>query len=210
MKPAFLTFTGIDAGTDLARVESLSNTYPIEWGVLFSPDRQGQEPRYPAMSVIDNFRDLDVRKSAHLCGDYSKMVMRATLSLSTLPASNECRSTAASPMPRRLPALQPIPCSWASCRPENSNFPKTRALPSSSTGLAALAGSPKNGPGIQAIALWAMLAASRRKTSTRFSRLSIPLDPTGSTWRAASAPMTCSTSTSARPLPRRSMDDGRT
>ena len=76
MKPAFLTFTGIDAGTDLARVESLTNTYPIEWGVLFSPDRQGQEPRYPAMSVIDNFRDLDVRKSAHLCGDYSKMVMK--------------------------------------------------------------------------------------------------------------------------------------
>ena len=76
MKPAFLTFTGIDAGTDLARVESLSNTYPIEWGVLFSPDRQGQEPRSPAMSVIDNFRDLDVRKSAHLCGDYSKMVMK--------------------------------------------------------------------------------------------------------------------------------------
>lgn len=76
MKPAFLTFTGIDAGTDLARVESLSNTYPIEWGVLFSPDRQGQEPRYPAMSVIDKFRNVDVRKSAHLCGNYSKMVMK--------------------------------------------------------------------------------------------------------------------------------------
>ncbi len=76
MKPAFLTFTGIDASTDLARVEYLSSIYPIEWGVLFSPDRQGQEPRYPDIATIDRFRGIDVRKSAHLCGDYSKMVMK--------------------------------------------------------------------------------------------------------------------------------------
>ena len=39
MKPHFLTFTGIDADTDLDRVHDLSRRYPLEWGVLFSPDK---------------------------------------------------------------------------------------------------------------------------------------------------------------------------
>lgn len=75
MKPAFLTFTGVDADTDLDRMLDLSRRFPLEWGVLFSPDRQGEEPRYPAMDVIDRFRKVPVVKSAHLCGGYSKMVM---------------------------------------------------------------------------------------------------------------------------------------
>lgn len=75
MKPHFLTFTGIDADTDLDRVHDLSRRYPLEWGVLFSPDRQGKESRYPTMDVIDQFREVPVVKSAHLCGGYSKMIM---------------------------------------------------------------------------------------------------------------------------------------
>ena len=75
MKPNFLTFTGVDADTDLDRLEALSRRFPLEWGVLFSPDRQGEEPRYPAMEVIERIRDVPVNKSAHLCGAYSKAVI---------------------------------------------------------------------------------------------------------------------------------------
>ena len=75
MKPQFLTFTGIDADTDFTRVHDLSQVYPIEWGVLFSPERQGEEPRYPAQDVIDRFREVPVGKSAHLCGGHSKAIM---------------------------------------------------------------------------------------------------------------------------------------
>lgn len=79
MKPHFLTFTGVDADTDFDRVLDLSRRFPLEWGVLFSPDRQGEEPRYPAMDVIERFREVPVVKSAHLCGGYSKMVMANAL-----------------------------------------------------------------------------------------------------------------------------------
>ena len=36
MKPAFITFTGIDGSTDLAGMIKLAEQYPIEFGVLFS------------------------------------------------------------------------------------------------------------------------------------------------------------------------------
>lgn len=75
MKPAFVTFTGVDKGTDLARVESISRQWPVEWGVLFSPDRQGLEPRYPAMDVVDRIRTIRAAKAAHLCGAHAKAIM---------------------------------------------------------------------------------------------------------------------------------------
>jgi len=79
MIPAFLTFTGIDDNTDLDRVAELSAQYPIEWGFLFSPSQQGKEPRYPAVATLEKFRRIDASKSAHLCGGYSKSVMKGEL-----------------------------------------------------------------------------------------------------------------------------------
>lgn len=75
MKPNFITFTGVDSETDLERVLDLSQRFPLEWGMLFSPDRQDKEPRYPDYETIEKMRALPVAKSAHLCGGYSKMVM---------------------------------------------------------------------------------------------------------------------------------------
>lgn len=76
MKPLFITFTGLDERTDFARVQELSSAYSIEWGVLFSQSRQGQEPRYPDSDTITKIRDVPVLKAAHLCGEYARMVQR--------------------------------------------------------------------------------------------------------------------------------------
>jgi len=67
--PAFITFTGVDGKTDPLALVELSDDYPIEWGVLFSPKRQGVEPRYPRLETIGwMVSELPVRWSAHLCG----------------------------------------------------------------------------------------------------------------------------------------------
>lgn len=53
MQPLFITFTGVDEHTDLRGMIALSAQYPIEWGVLFSPKRQGCETRYPPFHHIE-------------------------------------------------------------------------------------------------------------------------------------------------------------
>lgn len=76
--PKFITFTGADEQTDVARMCALSFEYPIEWGILFSPKRQGAG-RYPpfvtAMKLLAYAPAL--RLSAHLCGGYSADVIRS-------------------------------------------------------------------------------------------------------------------------------------
>lgn len=72
--PEHLTFTGIDAQTDFDRVEALSERYPIEWGILYSPTRAGQQNRYPDTSTVARFLWLSrvtaacMRVAVHLCG----------------------------------------------------------------------------------------------------------------------------------------------
>lgn len=70
--PLFITFTGADEHTDLGRMRELTTRFPIEWGVLMSPKRQGKEPRYPGWKTIDLIRGLAVNRSAHFCGGYSR------------------------------------------------------------------------------------------------------------------------------------------
>lgn len=76
--PQLITFTGLDATTDIAGMVALSKRYPIEWGVLFSPKRQGQG-RYPPMSKIADVvmaaRSHGLRIAAHLCGQHSRDVL---------------------------------------------------------------------------------------------------------------------------------------
>lgn len=71
----FATITGIDETTDPARVQALSDRFPVEWAVLMAPDLQGAHPRFPGMVTIDAFRALPILKSAHLCGAHAKAVM---------------------------------------------------------------------------------------------------------------------------------------
>lgn len=77
--PEFITFTGVDAQTDVHAMAELAARYPIEWGVLFSPERQGQEahPRYPSLEFVKELThsELDLRLSAHLCGGDAREVI---------------------------------------------------------------------------------------------------------------------------------------
>jgi hypothetical protein len=77
MKPEFITFTGVDEQTDIKELRTLASQYPVEWGVLFSPSRQGHDWRYPAGRILEDLLwARELRLAAHLCGGYSDMVMR--------------------------------------------------------------------------------------------------------------------------------------
>lgn len=74
INPNFITFTGADDSAHIDGMIALANLYPIEWGILFSPSRQGFEPRYPSHSFITKLINWygDLRLSAHLCGAHSR------------------------------------------------------------------------------------------------------------------------------------------
>lgn len=76
-RPDFITFTGIDDHTCTAGMFALAQRYPIEWGVLFSRDRQGIDPRYPGGEAQSRFLWClpALRMSAHLCGEHSRNIM---------------------------------------------------------------------------------------------------------------------------------------
>lgn len=74
-RPRFITFTGADEHTDIERMAELSRKYPIEWGILFSPKRQGTG-RYPPQDFIRRVVEHDgLHLSAHLCGQHSRDVL---------------------------------------------------------------------------------------------------------------------------------------
>ncbi len=77
MTPIFITFTGADDNTNVIGMVHLASVYPIEWGILFSPDRQGIQPRYPSWTTIHKIGQLCPRDSlsAHLCGGYSRQLL---------------------------------------------------------------------------------------------------------------------------------------
>lgn len=66
------TLTGVDESTDLGDLEQLSAEFPIvEWGILYSPKRQGQPGRYPSARKIASFLNelpMSMSLSLHICG----------------------------------------------------------------------------------------------------------------------------------------------
>lgn len=75
-KPQFITFTGVDDETDPVELVKLADDYPVEFGLLFSPKRQGIEPRYPRIDTISWLvEELPLRWSAHLCGGDARSVI---------------------------------------------------------------------------------------------------------------------------------------
>lgn len=83
IKPAFITFTGADQHTDIMGMLELSDQYPIEWGLLFSPDRQGKadQNRYPPLQFMRDVTSIDMNFAAHLCGDDARSVLNTGSSL---------------------------------------------------------------------------------------------------------------------------------
>lgn len=75
MKITTVTITGADDSINHADLIEISKRFPfVEWGILFSPKRQGTD-RYPSIDWVKLLRvavkNNDLSCSAHLCGDYS-------------------------------------------------------------------------------------------------------------------------------------------
>lgn len=78
-----VTLTGADDSIEPIDLVDLTERYSfVEWGILFSPRRQGVESRYPSYDWLRELHQLamlwkDTRSepfpiSAHLCGGYTK------------------------------------------------------------------------------------------------------------------------------------------
>lgn len=83
--PSFITITGLDEFTDMERVSDLSQEFNVEWGVLFSRNKQGKDIRYPSFDVIEKFLKYNVGTfglAAHLCGEYTQHIMEEIIMFS--------------------------------------------------------------------------------------------------------------------------------
>lgn len=87
--PKLVTFTGIDERTDMDRAVSIGKRYPVEWGVLMSPKRQGREPRYPHGKTVSAIaREYLLRLAGHVCGGHARALMEGgPLDLPTSPGN---------------------------------------------------------------------------------------------------------------------------
>lgn len=74
MKLKIITFTGIDEDTHLEHLYSLSSIRDnIEWGILYSPTKQGKDDRYPSEIFIKDFIQFAIENNmkfaVHMCGN---------------------------------------------------------------------------------------------------------------------------------------------
>lgn len=75
-RPEFITFTGADEHSSIDGMAALARRFPIEWGILLHPGRQGRDPRFPAAAALERLSRSGLRLSAHLCGEWSSSVMQ--------------------------------------------------------------------------------------------------------------------------------------
>ena len=74
MRPLYVTFTGLGNATKSEELLAMSCDFPVEWGILFHPTREGSG-RYPTLAHIQSLLELDLKFSAHLCGAYARRVV---------------------------------------------------------------------------------------------------------------------------------------
>lgn len=84
--PDFITFTGVDDRTDLRDLLDLTLKYGgrVEFGVLMSKSKMGQNPRYPGATMLRELAtaasfDNRLRLSAHVCGQWAREIMQGEL-----------------------------------------------------------------------------------------------------------------------------------
>lgn len=75
-----ITFTGLDARTDVKLLEQIQKEYPIaEFGVLMSKNWETNGNRYPNPELVKNFLDQGLNLSAHLCGHLAREAFKGCL-----------------------------------------------------------------------------------------------------------------------------------
>jgi hypothetical protein len=67
VRPAFITFTGVDCIEVIPDMKELSARYPIEWGVLIDP-LQENLALFPTLDERLQVQSAGLRLSAHICG----------------------------------------------------------------------------------------------------------------------------------------------
>ena len=70
MIPSHITFTGIDASTDIRRLREIQRRYPLaEFGILASYDWYRRGNRFLEPRLIRRFLNDNLKLSLHLCGE---------------------------------------------------------------------------------------------------------------------------------------------
>ena len=75
-----VTFTGVDAHTDLTELARIANEYPrAEFGVLVGSQTGGDNPIFPPIDIVCALRNLGgVNTALHLCGKDARIVAGET------------------------------------------------------------------------------------------------------------------------------------
>lgn len=71
--PVFITFTGADSMDLIPGMLALSRQYPVEWGILIDPARQGI-PLFPDHKTRVAIQGSGLRLSAHVCGELAQAI----------------------------------------------------------------------------------------------------------------------------------------
>lgn len=79
-QPELITFTGVDERTSIQELREISQefSWKVEFGILFSENKQGKAPRYPSIDFVKSIRGQDfgdIGFAAHLCGKYTQTIM---------------------------------------------------------------------------------------------------------------------------------------
>ena len=82
-----VTFTGVDARTDLGKLFDLGERYPkAEFGVLAGTRTSPQEDYgiFPSWEMVKRLQALNVRSAIHLCGSLARAVMRGSMGMAAM------------------------------------------------------------------------------------------------------------------------------
>lgn len=130
--PNFITFTGADDWADIDDMRALARRYPIEWGILFSPSRQGVHPRYPGGEAQSRFAWSGLRLAAHLCGGHSNAIMTGAPMNTPVDFGifDRIQINHAEPLPDRISAFRRGwgPRCIAQCRIAGALFPRDTSI----------------------------------------------------------------------------------
>ena len=74
------TFTGVDEQSSFSEIEKLTKRFPfIEWGILYSKSKSGNDNRYPSLDFIKSFgyfcKAKKISNALHVCGEQARTLM---------------------------------------------------------------------------------------------------------------------------------------
>ena len=203
VRPLHVTLTGLDAATRLDDLRALSRDFPIEWGILFHPTREGSG-RYPLLAQIRSIAECDLKLSAHLCGGYARGIVQGeslpatVVSLLDRFSRIQINTAARGVEPTQIARFAARLAHAASCNAAASSISPTTLMSTGfSTDPVARVSCPSSGrcPDLRPPSLATPAGSARRQSPMRStqSRASI-LNPSrsGSIWKARSALTTSS------------------